>query len=105
MEGGVQSTMVLTGRKSKNRNINKCRRRMSRRVFGDSCFYCDGPPESFDHFTPFSAGGLNKWFNLVPACHRCNRLKKSKLPTPEQMQKHADMIAKALAQGLIKYAP
>lgn len=100
---GVQ--FRLTGRRSKNRNINKSRRRLSKRVFGDCCFYCSGPVESFDHFFPFSLGGINKWRNLVPSCLRCNREKKGKFPAPQYVEKHKNLIEKAVAAGVISMEP
>lgn len=50
------------------------------------CAYCGTEMPSAkltrDHVTPSSAGGLNKWENVVTACSGCNKRKDSR--TPEQ---------------------
>lgn len=48
---------------------------------GFVCAYCgdvDGPFEC-DHVVPISRGGSNEKSNLVTACRKCNRSKRSKL--------------------------
>ncbi|WP_202546299.1 HNH endonuclease signature motif containing protein [Streptomyces sp. SID2119] len=45
-----------------------------------SCVYCDAPfgpmvVAEVDHVTPLARGGVHEWFNLAPACARCNRVK------------------------------
>lgn len=40
------------------------------------CCYCRlKKANSIDHFYPVSRGGEHDWFNIVPACRRCNSLK------------------------------
>lgn len=85
MSGGYR----LDGRRSRNRNITKQRQRKSCRVFGSFCFYCEAIPESFDHLYPFSRGGVNKWWNLVPCCLKCNKAKGGGLPSAASLKKHS----------------
>ncbi|WP_406161063.1 HNH endonuclease [Streptomyces canus] len=45
-----------------------------------SCAYCDASfgqmvVAEVDHVRPLAKGGVHAWFNLVPACAACNRLK------------------------------
>lgn len=43
------------------------------------CVYCGDPkPVEVDHVIPVAWGGLSIWWNLVPACFRCNRGKGDK---------------------------
>lgn len=50
------------------------------------CLYCGGRflsrDLSRDHVTPLSAGGRDRWTNVVTACRRCNNHKAGR--TPEQ---------------------
>jgi 5-methylcytosine-specific restriction endonuclease McrA len=40
------------------------------------CVYCGDPkPVEVDHIIPVARGGLSVWWNLAPACFRCNRAK------------------------------
>lgn len=48
--------------------------------FGNSCAYCGGPHEHWDHVKPLSKGGLHMLGNLRPSCRSCNLRKGSKLP-------------------------
>ena len=46
--------------------------------FGRSCAYCRVRPfTDLDHFIPLSAGGGTTAANCVPACARCNNLKRA----------------------------
>jgi 5-methylcytosine-specific restriction endonuclease McrA len=46
--------------------------------FGRSCAYCRVRPYTdLDHFIPLSAGGGTTAANCVPACARCNNLKRA----------------------------
>lgn len=46
--------------------------------FGRSCAYCRSCPfTDLDHFIPLSAGGGTTAANCVPACSRCNSLKRA----------------------------
>lgn len=51
---------------------------------GGKCFLCDQPVKgnkfSLDHYFPRSKGGSDNVFNLVSACKKCNRYKKSTVP-------------------------
>lgn len=47
-------------------------------VFGNSCAYCDGPHEHWDHVIPISRGGKHCLANLRPACAHCNLTKHNK---------------------------
>lgn len=51
--------------------------------FEGRCAYCDGILSGkrwhIDHVIPLSAGGSDKRDNLVPACARCNLLKRQRL--------------------------
>jgi 5-methylcytosine-specific restriction endonuclease McrA len=44
-------------------------------IQGDPCFYCGGEFGEVDHFFPVSKDGTDHWWNLRPACARCNRVK------------------------------
>lgn len=60
-----------------------------KRVKVTACFYCDKVMESptVDHFIPVGKGGQNWKINKVGACSKCNGLKGSNLPTPDQIRK------------------
>ncbi len=47
-------------------------------VFGNSCAYCGGPHEHWDHVIPISKGGKHCLANLRPACQKCNLSKHTK---------------------------
>lgn len=48
-----------------------------RAIRDDPCFYCGSAKTrcDVDHFFPLSKGGTDHWWNLVPACRRCNLAK------------------------------
>jgi 5-methylcytosine-specific restriction enzyme A len=54
------------------------------------CHYCQNkfPVEelTMDHLIPLIRGGKSNKQNLVPACKKCNSLKKHKLPTEFTVQ-------------------
>jgi 5-methylcytosine-specific restriction endonuclease McrA len=59
-------------------------RKFLRENGGDQCFYCGKHLEesemTIDHFIPISHGGHPKSIeNIVAACAKCNKAKKSKL--------------------------
>jgi len=66
-----------------------------KKLFNDQCgkcYYCKkqmtldlGYQETAekDHIIPKSLGGSSKKFNIVAACHRCNRHKGNKYPFPK----------------------
>jgi 5-methylcytosine-specific restriction endonuclease McrA len=58
--------------KNKVRNIAPSAR--SAILASGPCVYC-GDPETVevDHIIPVARGGLSVWWNLAPACFRCNR--------------------------------
>lgn len=41
-------------------------------MFGNCCAYCGDPYQHLDHLRAIDCGGLDDYFNLVPACERCN---------------------------------
>lgn len=48
---------------------------------GGLCVYCrTAPANSVDHFCPLSRGGADDYANIVPACRRCNSLKRESEP-------------------------
>lgn len=50
---------------------------------GGVCAYCrDNKADSIDHFVPLVKGGQHDFANLVPACRRCNTLKRQHDPQP-----------------------
>ena len=59
--------------------------RAGRHIVADSyperlCVYCGQPATSRDHVLPLSHGGLHTQENMVPACRRCNGMKRDLLP-------------------------
>lgn len=48
--------------------------------FNHCCAYCGSKSKrlTLDHVLASSKGGVNSWFNLVPACAKCNSSKGSK---------------------------
>lgn len=55
--------------------------KMVRDAYGkEPCVYCGGPARSRDHIIPLSRGGLHSLENMVPACHRCNSIKRDMIP-------------------------
>lgn len=47
-------------------------------AFDGRCAYCnDTSVLEMDHIVPVSCGGGSEKMNVVPACHKCNRLKKT----------------------------
>ena len=54
-----------------------------------ACFYCGIPAQvsqlEIDHVIPFSLGGSNDPWNLVPACKPCNAGKHNDAPTPQMV--------------------
>lgn len=73
-------------RRTKRRPTYAIQRRSLWRSRKRRCHYCDvmltlardGPNSmTLDHRIPLSRGGLNKPFNYVPACARCNNAKGS----------------------------
>lgn len=47
-------------------------------VFGNKCYYCDGPFEHLDHAIALSKGGYHCLANFRPSCESCNLSKSSK---------------------------
>lgn len=46
-----------------------------------TCVYCRvAPADSIDHFVPLKRGGAHDSSNIVPACRRCNSLKRDNEP-------------------------
>ncbi|WP_143616952.1 HNH endonuclease [Streptomyces alkaliphilus] len=54
---------------------------------GGKCVYCDGRAETMDHVIPWSRGGPDDHYNLVPACDKCNDSKNDKTPIEWAVQK------------------
>lgn len=52
-----------------------------RALYGDSCFYCQGPYEHTDHVIPLSKGGWDVLSNLRPSCASCNCSKQARMPS------------------------
>ena len=50
--------------------------------WGDKCWMCGGPPETWDHVKPLAAGGPHILANLRPACRPCNSSKSARWPYP-----------------------
>lgn len=46
----------------------------------ETCAYCLGRAETFDHVVPFSKGGSDERWNMAPACRRCNSSKGARSP-------------------------
>lgn len=44
---------------------------------GGKCYYCGEDAETLDHFIPRAKGGPNTIDNYIPACRKCNGLKKA----------------------------
>lgn len=44
---------------------------------GTGCHYCRRRATTRDHVVARTRGGLNRWWNLVPACGPCNERKDS----------------------------
>lgn len=51
------------------------------------CVYCGDAAETMDHVIPWSRGGLDHYYNLVPACDRCNDTKNDKTPIEWAVQR------------------
>ncbi|MFF1911007.1 HNH endonuclease [Streptomyces sp. NPDC058239] len=51
------------------------------------CVYCGGAAETMDHVIPWSRGGLDSYYNMVPACDRCNDTKNDKTPIEWAVQR------------------
>ena len=50
-------------------------------AFRNSCAYCGSSDEpTLDHFRPLARGGSHTISNLVPACKRCNSVKRDRDP-------------------------
>lgn len=47
-------------------------------LFGNTCAYCGGKHETWDHVVAISSGGKSEAGNVVPACRSCNSSKKAK---------------------------
>ncbi len=48
--------------------------------YGSSCFYCNEPADTKDHFVPISKGGKDTIENLRPCCSVDNLIKGDMLP-------------------------
>jgi len=57
---------------------------------GFHCQYCkcglSYSDSTMDHIVPRSQGGETTWFNVVSACHHCNRKKGGRTPAQAKMQ-------------------
>lgn len=68
---------------NRHRTVEMTRKNIFRRD-GHRCAYCGSHDNlTVDHIIPRSRGGLNRWENVITACHRCNNMKDNK--TPEEM--------------------
>ncbi|MCC6954518.1 MAG: HNH endonuclease [Deltaproteobacteria bacterium] len=61
---------------------------------GFSCQYCgrhlSNSDATMDHVLPRSQGGTTHWFNVVAACHPCNRRKGGRTPIQARMALRQD---------------
>jgi len=61
------------------------------------CFYCGclltHDEAVMDHLVPQSAGGPDATENRVAACWTCDRAKSNRMPTPEQLDRQARLVA------------
>lgn len=49
------------------------------KCFENKCAYCGGRGQmTYEHFVPFSKGGLFTKWNIIPACQKCNGSKRDK---------------------------
>lgn len=42
------------------------------KAWDHTCGYCGAPATSLDHIVPKFKSGSSNWYNLIPACRRCN---------------------------------
>ncbi len=63
------------------------------RIRLEQCHYCDQPGLTVDHIVPRVLGGGRNMWNLVPACHKCNKDKSDSWPSCE-CQKCRDAVRK-----------
>lgn len=49
-----------------------------RALLRDPCSYCGAPVRFLDHIVAKARGGGEAWWNLAPACDRCNTSKGSR---------------------------
>lgn len=88
-----RAAAVLPAKKPKRRGVM--------RTDPTKCHYCKNHFETYeltrDHIVPKSKGGLNRVWNIVPACLKCNQEKGQQWPTcncdfcRESVRKHADV--------------
>lgn len=81
----ASAAVVLDGRKRPTVAVAPPRKRVNlARAHGvpwaDECAYCRQPAETWDHVVPFSRGGSDERWNMVPACARCNSQKGDNTP-------------------------
>jgi 5-methylcytosine-specific restriction endonuclease McrA len=61
------------------------------------CFWCGTPltrrSATFDHVVPVSRGGSRGAGNVELACRRCNGTKGDRMPTDEEIGRHASNVA------------
>lgn len=72
---------------------------------GRRCHFCTKRLEfhqaSLDHYLPKSKGGTNDIFNLILSCKKCNKLKKSSIPTDFE-QVMIELFKIGVRDGVIK---
>lgn len=59
-------------------------------IANDPCRFCGAPGRTVDHFFAIAKGGGEDWFNLGPACARCNRSKGTRCGTWFALRRDAD---------------
>ena len=73
--------MLLSLQKPRKRRVGKTARERIMARDGHSCFYCGGTKDlQVDHIVAVAIGGMDDDSNLVTACAKCNRDKRTSSP-------------------------
>lgn len=68
--------------------------------FDNRCAYCNGEPQSVDHFIAITKGGSHCLNNVLPACNSCNSSKHNK--DPEKWYKASEHFSVARWNKILK---